>query len=128
MFTPEQRIELGLRLVEERTRLNYKRIELARLIGCTPLSLANYENGKSVPGGDYISALIGCGIDIHYVLTGSRNWSVSTQRQKFQIAFLEVSRQSRLHNQPLSEKDHLDKAWVVFDAMEFAESHAKLGN
>jgi transcriptional regulator with XRE-family HTH domain len=123
MFTNEQKIALGLRLTEERKRLNLKRIELARLIGCTPLSFANYENGKSVPGGEFIAALNENGIDIIYVLSGSRRASISTQRDLFQVAFLEVSRQSKLNNQQLTDVDHIDKAWVLFDAMTSPLSH-----
>jgi transcriptional regulator with XRE-family HTH domain len=125
MLSPEQKIAIGLRLAEERKRLDLRRASLARLIGCTPLSLANAEDGKSVLGGDFIAALIECGVDINYVLSGSRDSSAGAQRKVFQSAFLEVSRQLKLSNKPIGEKDHLEKAWVLFDALSSSKSHVK---
>ncbi|WP_459614374.1 helix-turn-helix domain-containing protein [Bordetella sp. 2513F-2] len=66
------RIELGLRLREERTRLGMNQAEFGELGGVKALAQRNYEAGNRSPDGEYLAALAAKGVDIQYVVTGIR--------------------------------------------------------
>lgn len=63
---------LGDRLREERERLTLNQNEMADAGGVKRNSQGNYERGKQNPDTAYLLAVAEVGVDIHYVLTGSR--------------------------------------------------------
>lgn len=66
------RIEFGLRLREERQRLQLSTQQLAELGGVARVSQSHYEVGRSLPDAAYLSAVHVAGVNIGYLLTGSR--------------------------------------------------------
>lgn len=63
---------IGQRLREERTRLEFSQHALANLCGVAENAQGNYELGKRRPTAVYLSLASGAGIDIVFVLTGTR--------------------------------------------------------
>ncbi len=77
----------------------------------------NYETGATVPSGDALIALDGCGLDILYILVGKdRNDMVETRR-RFARAFAEVSRQAKVNSESLSDSKRLELSWRFYDAL-----------
>lgn len=66
------RVEFGLRLREERQRLQLSTQQLAELGRVARVSQSHYETGRSLPDAEYLSAAHMAGVDIGYLLTGSR--------------------------------------------------------
>ena len=66
------RVEIGERLRAERQRVELTQGELAQVAGVSKTSQVNYEAGSRSPDAEYLSAIAGSGIDVLFVLTGSR--------------------------------------------------------
>ncbi len=62
----------GVRLKEERTRLNLSQEEMAVIGGVKKNAQSNYERGIRAPDAEYLSQLQGYGVDTHYLITGRR--------------------------------------------------------
>lgn len=58
---------------EERERLGLTQVDFAALGGAKKHSQINYEADRSSPASEYLSALAKHGVDVLYVLTGTRN-------------------------------------------------------
>lgn len=75
-------VSIGLRLREERERLRQSQSELADVAaaagvrGSTRQSQSIYEKGERAPDAGYLAAVAGAGVDVRYVLTGSRDYEV----------------------------------------------------
>ena len=52
--------------------MNLKAGELAKLVGISPVTQSHYERGKRCPDAAYLAALLRCGFDIPFLLTGER--------------------------------------------------------
>lgn len=63
---------IGPRLREERTRLKLSQSALGAIGGVETNAQGNYENGTRSPKADYLLRITGAGVDINYVLTGTR--------------------------------------------------------
>ncbi|WP_110947524.1 helix-turn-helix domain-containing protein [Pseudomonas bohemica] len=63
---------IGPRLREERTRLKLSQSALGAVGGVETNAQGNYESGARSPKTDYLLRILGAGVDINYVLTGSR--------------------------------------------------------
>lgn len=61
---------MGLRLREERHRLNLTQALFAKAGGVAPNAQVNYESGKRLPKADYLELISRLGVDISYVVTG----------------------------------------------------------
>lgn len=125
MISIEQRGQIGSRMRTERARLGLTQKALAERIGSSRLTILSYESGKALPGTEMLLLLNQAGVDIQFVLTGDSRITVMKQRALFERAFLEISRQANEHQMKLTESEHLDKAWAVFDALYSAASLAK---
>lgn len=64
---------VGKRLKEERKRLGLTQVQLGEACGFTKWGQVNFEADKNLPGGAYLIAADGLGIDVAYVLTGRRS-------------------------------------------------------
>ncbi|MFT4190865.1 MAG: helix-turn-helix domain-containing protein [Comamonas sp.] len=68
----------GGRLKDARTALGLSQAEAAALAFVTREQWGRYERGLAVPGGEVLSALWGAGVDVAYVLTGTRDPAAPT--------------------------------------------------
>ncbi|WP_157958285.1 LexA family transcriptional regulator [Salinicola sp. CR57] len=64
---------IGLRLREERNRLNLSQTELGEAAGITKNTQRLYESDQRSPKADYLSTLANLGVDVQFVLTGLRS-------------------------------------------------------
>lgn len=63
---------IGPRLREERVRLKLSQSALGAIGGVETNAQGNYENGSRSPKSDYLLRIIAAGVDINYVMTGTR--------------------------------------------------------
>lgn len=68
---------IGMRLREERSRLQLSQTELGDLAGITKNTQMLYESDKRSPKADYLSAVASAGVDVRYVIEGIRSDSSS---------------------------------------------------
>lgn len=64
--------ELGERLKAERRRLGMNQDEFGAIGGVARNAQSNYENGIRTPDAAYLAAVASAGVDVLYVLTGTR--------------------------------------------------------
>lgn len=67
-----QDTQIGSRLREERRRLGLNQTQVAGIAGVSLTSQSHYESATHRPDSAYLSQVAGAGIDILYVLTGTR--------------------------------------------------------
>lgn len=65
-------MESGERLKEERERLGLTQTEMGEIASVAKNTQHNYEKGTRSPDAAYLTAVASVGVDIMYVLTGSR--------------------------------------------------------
>ena len=63
---------IGARLREERERLGLSQRVFGEIGGVEPNAQGKYESGDRTPKADYLAAVASKGVDVLYVLTGSR--------------------------------------------------------
>lgn len=63
---------IGSRLRAERERLSFSQEAFANKAGVHRRTQVNYESGERYPDAVYLAAIAGLGVDISYVVTGSR--------------------------------------------------------
>ena len=68
----DQMSTIGERLREERERLSKNQVDFGKLGGVSKRAQINYEQGVRQPDTEYLSALAKAGVDVTYVVTGSR--------------------------------------------------------
>jgi transcriptional regulator with XRE-family HTH domain len=66
---------LGERLREARKALGLKQDELAQAAEVSREQWGKYERGLATPGSDVLAAVARAGVDVRYVLTGSRSYT-----------------------------------------------------
>ena len=73
----------------ERLRLGLNQIEFGELGGISKNAQLGYEKGERSPGADYLMALLPHGVDVHFLLTGTRAGQAgSTLPREFERALL----------------------------------------
>lgn len=92
---------LGARLREERNRLGFTQAELAEIAGIHKNSQGNYENDVKSPDTKYLSLVSEHGIDILYVVTGTRtpHPEITTEEQKLIENYRAMDEAARLNIQ-----------------------------
>ncbi|MBU3059424.1 helix-turn-helix domain-containing protein [Pseudomonas indica] len=65
-------LKLNERLTEERERLGYTQVQLAKLVGVSKTTQNYYDTGKRSPTADYLEAIAALGADVLYIVTGTR--------------------------------------------------------
>lgn len=70
-------VNFGIRLQQERLRLNLNQDEFGRMAGVTKKTQYLYESDSRVPDAKYLIALDKCGVDIYFILTGERKQPLS---------------------------------------------------
>jgi len=63
---------IGARLREERERLGLSQRAFGEIGGVEPNAQGKYESGDRTPKADYLAAVAARGVDVLYVLTGTR--------------------------------------------------------
>lgn len=63
---------IGERLREERDKLKLSQTEFGKIGGVQKRAQVNYEGDERLPDAGYLSAVAKAGVDVLYVLTGSR--------------------------------------------------------
>lgn len=84
MATPDrspQQLALGARLAEERARIGIRQGEFSKACGVSSRAQHLYECGQRSPNSDYLRAAEVLGVNVHYVLTGTRRASQPTALQ-----------------------------------------------
>lgn len=64
--------EIGLRLKEERERMGFSQLAMGKIGNVKKLTQLNYEKGVRFPDALYLSTLASFGLDVQYVITGTR--------------------------------------------------------
>ncbi|HEI8938522.1 TPA: helix-turn-helix transcriptional regulator [Klebsiella pneumoniae] len=64
---------IGNRLREERERLGLSQPAMGEVGGVKKLTQLNYEKGERVPDSTYLNAVAKIGVDIQFVVTGTRS-------------------------------------------------------
>lgn len=64
--------EIGVRLKAERRRLGLNQDEFGAIGGVARNAQSNYENGIRTPDAAYLAAVANAGVDLLYILTGTR--------------------------------------------------------
>lgn len=82
------------RLKEERVGLRLNQAEAAEKTGVTREHWGRCERGAAVPGGEMLARLATAGADVHYVLTGSREFAVTTPLNPEEQTMLDYFRQA----------------------------------
>lgn len=67
--------DMGERLREERKRLGLSQTEMAVIAGGSLRAQQTYEAGKRTPTAEYLAALVDRGLDVNFILTGTRRAS-----------------------------------------------------
>jgi transcriptional regulator with XRE-family HTH domain len=86
---------IGTRLKEERTRLKLNQTQFGRFGYITKASQINYESDLRSPDANYLAALASHGVDVNYILTGTKvnapivDWS-KTYLRDFIDTYLDV--------------------------------------
>ena len=75
-------MSFGKRLNEERKRINLNQTEFGKIGGVTKTSQLNYEASERSPSADYWKAISNIGVDVQYILTGTRTNESSLHKQQ----------------------------------------------
>lgn len=89
----------GFRLREERERVGMNQTELAEVAGIRRMAQGQYENEVRSPTVKYLSAVAGVGIDVHYLLFGSRCASATVGQRGLEKKAFELV-EAYVHQQP----------------------------
>jgi transcriptional regulator with XRE-family HTH domain len=72
-----KKMEISNRLQEERKRIGLTQEVIAERLRTTKRSVINWEGGVALPGADMLSRYAAAGVDVLYVLTGTRTPQVT---------------------------------------------------
>ncbi|HYG07436.1 MAG TPA: helix-turn-helix transcriptional regulator [Stenotrophomonas sp.] len=87
-------MSVGKRLKEERKRLGLTQEEIAVQLDVSRYAQLNFEKDINLPGGAYLLAALGRGVDVMYVLTGQRAQLEATEAALV-AAFRDASESAR---------------------------------
>jgi transcriptional regulator with XRE-family HTH domain len=112
-----QKDPIAIRLGEERVRLRMNQGQLAVALNVSRASVNFYEAGKHLPGADVLVKLHEIGADILYILTGQHARNAPLDLNRFELALVEANRQSLTNDEQLNQRELLDRAWVIYQAL-----------
>ncbi|KXJ49982.1 MAG: hypothetical protein AXW15_05805 [Neptuniibacter sp. Phe_28] len=70
------------RLKEERKRLGLNQMDVAKHAGVSKTTQFNYEKGDRQPDSEYLAAVAELGMDISYLVTGSRSLNLDLNKEE----------------------------------------------
>ncbi|WP_175784262.1 helix-turn-helix domain-containing protein [Burkholderia ambifaria] len=85
---------IGDRLREERVRLGLSQEDFGAIGGVKKLAQGNYEKGMRVPDAAYLAAIAAAGVDVLYVVTGTRAVPIESTLSRDEEALLDNYRHS----------------------------------
>jgi len=85
-YLMEQMVSIGMRLREERQRLDVNQTQLGECGGVTKKTQMLYEAGERFPDAAYLAAIANAGADIQYVVTGVRSDAALTPDERELLA------------------------------------------
>lgn len=74
---------IGVRIREERLRLNLSQTEMGEIAGVTKNTQRLYESDQRLPKADYLASAARAGIDTQYVLTGEHSSPIACPKESF---------------------------------------------
>jgi transcriptional regulator with XRE-family HTH domain len=112
------------RLIEERKRLGLNQDKMAEKGGVAKRTYCDYESGVSEPKASFFSAIAAEGVDVQYILTGTRKRvDIDSQRLQLAIETVEEGLQSTQRTIIADKKAQLIMA--VYDLFEEQTPAAK---
>lgn len=108
---------MGMRLHEERLRLQLTQVAWAERLGISRTSATLYESGKHLPRAEVLINLDRLGADVLYILTGRRAGPAVVDLEVMAFAMEEVKRQTSQSAEELSYLDCLSRAWPMYTAL-----------
>ena len=69
-------MSIGLRLKEEREKLEMNQTDFGAIAGLTKRAQINYESDRRSPDANYLAAIAMLGVDVQYVLIGFRSLNI----------------------------------------------------
>lgn len=116
------------RLIVERKRLGLNQEDFGALAGISKFTQLNYEKGTRKPDSDYLAALGSEGVDIPFLLTGTRSFDPSVRPAGLEPAGETIAQRLQQERKrldltigQLSEKSGVDRlALLKFEEGEFA--------
>ncbi|MBC3954103.1 MULTISPECIES: helix-turn-helix domain-containing protein [Pseudomonas] len=106
--------DFGARLKEERQTMGLSQQRFAAIGGVEANAQGKYENGQRMPRSNYLVALSERGVDVHYLLSGSRlpvcmdSLSVVERDIILQFRLLSDMAQNAIRQLALSLRKHFD--------------------
>jgi transcriptional regulator with XRE-family HTH domain len=70
-------LSIGLRLKEEREKLEMNQTDFGAVAGVTKRAQINYESDRRSPDANYLAAIATLGVDVQYVVTGFRSPNIN---------------------------------------------------
>jgi transcriptional regulator with XRE-family HTH domain len=116
---------IGDRLRTERKRLGLTQVQLGEALDVTNVSVVSYESGNSSPTADQLNVLHQLGGDVRFVVTGERTPDSKEARKQFALALEMVRGYARLASLQVTERQLVDAAWYVVDAVSRHTDDAK---
>ncbi|MCP1508269.1 transcriptional regulator with XRE-family HTH domain [Pseudomonas marginalis] len=109
---------VGERLREERERLGKNQTDFGASAGVSRGTQKAYELESSSPDLRYLSGLHALGVDVHYVLTGSRVDTAPSNMSDTELTVLE-------HMREMSDADRATLAHLAFAMAQVSKPEAK---
>ncbi|MBV1790237.1 helix-turn-helix domain-containing protein [Marinobacterium sp. D7] len=78
-------MNIGDRIKEERVRLGLNQFEFGKLAGVSKTTQFNYEKGDRQPDAAYLAAVAAIGVDVMYVITGTRRVDPELSPEEIQL-------------------------------------------
>jgi transcriptional regulator with XRE-family HTH domain len=113
---------IGIRLKEERERLRLSQAVFGELGGVQKQAQLKYEKGDRFPDAEYLAAIAISGVDVVYILTGSKSQSSATTPRE--VALLDNYRHSPVEVQVGVGKLLAETGKALDRANELSESNA----
>lgn len=107
---------LGERLKEERVRLGLNQAELAAVGGVAKTSQFNYEKGERSPDAAYLAAVAVAGVDVLYVVTGTRTPTAANSLSDEENALVQRYRSMPAENRATVER--VTEALAIYSSTE----------
>ena len=108
---------VGVRVQEERLRLQMTQGELAERLGISRTSATLYEAGKHLPRAEVLIGLDGLGADVLYILTGRRRSAEKVDLDIMAFALQEARQQISSDPREISDRECLYRAWPIYLAL-----------
>lgn len=116
---------LGERLREERERLGLSQEAFGEVGGVKKLAQRNYEKGNRQPDAGYLTAIAAIGVDVMYLLSGSRSAPVAPSLSRKEAALVDNYRHCAQEDQQAIERVALNAAKTQPEAVNQAGNAKK---